>query len=52
MTDDGTRTPARGSLRRLVWIGLLVFLVLLAGLALLAWLFGDTLLPMEYEGFD
>ena len=52
MTNDAEPVRARSSTRKLVWIVLAIFLVLVAGVALLAWVMGDTLLPMEYEGFD
>jgi hypothetical protein len=52
MAHDGSPAPSRGSLRKLLWIGLLVFIALLAGVATVAWLLGDTQLTNEYEGFD
>jgi hypothetical protein len=52
MAKDGSQSLSRSPVAKLLWIGLLVFLALLGGLALLAWLLGDTSLPMEYEGFD
>jgi hypothetical protein len=44
--------PSAGSLKRALGVGLLIFVILLAVLAVVAWFAGDALLPMEYEGFD
>lgn len=42
----------RRSLRKALRIGLLIFLLLVVGVALLSWWMGSPLLPMEYEGFN
>ena len=52
MEDAGRDLPARSSLPSVIRKGALIFVALLAILALVAWLAGDALLPMEYEGFD
>ena len=52
MTDETQSAAPRSSARKLLWLALAIFLLLVAGVALIAWLMGDTLLPMEYEGFD
>ena len=52
MQHDDTRREGRNSLRRLVLIGLVIFLLLVAAVLILAWTTGDAWLPMQYEGFD
>lgn len=51
--QDAEREDAGGgSLGSAIRLGVLVFVLLVAGLAIVAWLAGDVFLPMEYEGFD
>ena len=50
--DDATPQAPTGSFARILRTGLLIFLVLLVALVVAAWLLGDDVLPMEYEGFD
>lgn len=52
MESEPKQEPRKSSLRRAITVGMVVFAVLLTGLALLAWLGGDAFLSMEYEGFD
>lgn len=52
MTDEGQRGNLGRPYRRALRIGLVIFVLLVAGVALLAWMMGDTLLPMEYEVFN
>ncbi len=45
--------PARGSFARAAKTALIVFAILLIGIALASWLGGDSsTLPIDYDGFD
>lgn len=52
MDSEREREETSSSRAQVLRTGLWIFLGLLVVLALLAWLLGSDLLPIEYEGFD
>ena len=42
----------RSALRGVLLVGLALFALVVIGVVILAWVTGDSHLPMEYEGFN
>ena len=53
MSGEQNTARTRGSMKRILVIGLAIFGLILAGLIVAVWVAGDSApLPFQYEGFD